>query len=232
MGISLEYSVNRMVNIMLFICLDMQLLIQPNATIFSIAILWCWTIFQGTVWLQNYFMRYVMSLGFHASVYRLTLNMLLFGIVHLLVYLLATLAYSISYPMGFWIFYLVETLVLFFLLALLDYVKHTPESWSGSGSKLQTWKSPKFSWENGGAWPKNPWGVHMAVCQNLVPLVNIKIAGKWMFIPLKMVLIGIDPYPYLCQVSGGSSPMELSKMELRPSGERWAREMSNSMGKS
>jgi len=35
------------------------------------------------------------------------------------------------------------------------------------------------------------------VCQNLVPLVNIKIAGKWMFIPLKMVLIGIDPYPYV-----------------------------------
>jgi len=26
--------------------------------------------------------------------------------------------------------------------------------------------------------------------------VNIKIAGKWMFIPLKMVLIGIDPYPF------------------------------------
>ena len=37
----------------------------------------------------------------------------------------------------------------------------------------------------------------MAVCQNLVPLVNIKIAGKWMFIPLKKVLIGIDPYPYI-----------------------------------
>jgi len=36
----------------------------------------------------------------------------------------------------------------------------------------------------------------MALCQNLVPLVNIKIAGKWMFIPLKMVLIGIDPYPF------------------------------------
>jgi len=30
--------------------------------------------------------------------------------------------------------------------------------------------------------------------------VNIKIAGKWMFIPLKMVLIGIDPYP--CQSRG------------------------------
>jgi len=26
--------------------------------------------------------------------------------------------------------------------------------------------------------------------------VNPKIAGKWMFIPLKMVLIGIDPYPH------------------------------------
>ena len=26
-------------------------------------------------------------------------------------------------------------------------------------------------------------------------LVNPKIAGKWMFIPLKMVCIGIDPYP-------------------------------------
>ena len=37
----------------------------------------------------------------------------------------------------------------------------------------------------------------MAVCQNLVPLVNIKIAGKWMFIPLEKVLIGIDPYPFV-----------------------------------
>ena len=47
-----------------------------------------------------------------------------------------------------------------------------------------------------GGWVKT-YCYHMAVCQNLVPLVNIKIAGKWMFIPLKMVLIGIDPYPYL-----------------------------------
>jgi hypothetical protein len=29
--------------------------------------------------------------------------------------------------------------------------------------------------------------------QTHVTLVNIKIAGKWMFIPLKMVCIGIDP---------------------------------------
>ena len=34
---------------------------------------------------------------------------------------------------------------------------------------------------------------YLGMGQNLVPLVNIKIAGKWMFIPLNMVLIGIDP---------------------------------------
>ena len=45
----------------------------------------------------------------------------------------------------------------------------------------------------------------MAVCQNLVPLVNIKIAGKWMFIPLKMVLIGIDPYPHVIKYQPGQN---------------------------
>jgi hypothetical protein len=35
----------------------------------------------------------------------------------------------------------------------------------------------------------------MGMGQNSWYLVNPKIAGKWMFIPLKMVLIGIDPYP-------------------------------------
>jgi hypothetical protein len=33
----------------------------------------------------------------------------------------------------------------------------------------------------------------MGMGQNPIPLVNIKIAGKWMFIPLKMVCIRIDP---------------------------------------
>jgi hypothetical protein len=47
----------------------------------------------------------------------------------------------------------------------------------------------------------------MAVGQNLV-LVNPKIAGKWMFIPLKMVLIGIDPYPI---VGCFFSPYETTK---------------------
>ena len=36
-------------------------------------------------------------------------------------------------------------------------------------------------------------GYDMGMGQNPIPLVNIKIAGKWMFIPLKMVCIGIDP---------------------------------------
>jgi len=61
----------------------------------------------------------------------------------------------------------------------------------------------------------------MAVCQNLVPLVNIKIAGKWMVIPLKMVLIGIDPYPNPTKKQQGhhpqSTPSEPSIPELPPS---------------
>jgi len=56
----------------------------------------------------------------------------------------------------------------------------------------------------------------MAVCQNLVPLVNIKIAGKWMFIPLKMVCIGIDPYPHHVLSA-------LAKQRAKPPrGKRWA----------
>jgi hypothetical protein len=35
-----------------------------------------------------------------------------------------------------------------------------------------------------GYWPK-PWH-----------LVNPKIAGKWMFIPLELMIIGFDPPPY------------------------------------
>ena len=50
---------------------------------------------------------------------------------------------------------------------------------------------------------------HVAVCQNLVPLVNIKIAGKWMFIPTKN---GINRYwsipmsQYDCWARCGCSP--------------------------
>ena len=37
--------------------------------------------------------------------------------------------------------------------------------------------------------------INGSVSKPCTPVVHIKIAGKWMFIPLKMVLIGIDPYP-------------------------------------
>ena len=59
----------------------------------------------------------------------------------------------------------------------------------------------------------------MAVCQNLVPLVNIKIAGRWMFIPLKMVLIGIDPYPYIniqSDLNGKCCPTQLPWIQDTP----------------
>ena len=37
----------------------------------------------------------------------------------------------------------------------------------------------------------------MALGQNLVALVNIKIAGKWVFIPLTLIIIGFDTHPYI-----------------------------------
>ena len=36
----------------------------------------------------------------------------------------------------------------------------------------------------------------MALGQNLVALVNIKIAGKWVFTPLTLMIIGFDTQPY------------------------------------
>jgi hypothetical protein len=48
-----------------------------------------------------------------------------------------------------------------------------------------------------------PWTAYGSVSKPW-HLVNTKIAGKWMFIPLKMVSIGIDPYPYRkCVFLGG-----------------------------
>ena len=35
----------------------------------------------------------------------------------------------------------------------------------------------------------------MALGQNLVALVNIKIAGKWVFTPLRLMIIGFDTHP-------------------------------------
>ena len=36
----------------------------------------------------------------------------------------------------------------------------------------------------------------MALGQNLIALVNIKIAGKWVFTPLTLIIIGFDTHPY------------------------------------
>ena len=36
----------------------------------------------------------------------------------------------------------------------------------------------------------------MAMGQNCGTLVNIKIAGKWVFIPLILIMIGFDTHPY------------------------------------
>ena len=60
--------------------------------------------------------------------------------------------------------------------------------------------------------------------QNPIPLVNPKIAGKWMVIPLKMVLIGIDPYPnnginhQLVQDVAGPSTVWRTSPTLTPGG--------------
>ena len=40
------------------------------------------------------------------------------------------------------------------------------------------------------------WKIYGSGSKPCTPVVHIKIAGKWMFTPLKMVLIGIDPSPY------------------------------------
>jgi hypothetical protein len=57
---------------------------------------------------------------------------------------------------------------------------------SGTFIGQNQWIPHKKPWEFCKSWD-------LGMGQNPIPLVNIKIAGKWMFIPLKMVCIGIDP---------------------------------------
>ena len=68
-----------------------------------------------------------------------------------------------------------------------------PRSWSKTKMPKLTKVMPKVTKQTHGDGSK-PWY-----------LVNIKIAGKWMFIPLKVVLIGIDPYPHQLFDPFGSS---------------------------
>jgi len=66
---------------------------------------------------------------------------------------------------------------------------------------LSLWPMPPSTMAGHGIPPSARWATrlfptkygNMGMGQNPIPLVNIKIAGKWMFIPLKMVCIGIDP---------------------------------------
>ena len=43
--------------------------------------------------------------------------------------------------------------------------------------------------------PSTPEMAPGSVSKPCTPVVHIKIVGKWMFIPLKFILIGFDPYP-------------------------------------
>ena len=81
--------------------------------------------------------------------------------------------------------------------------KSMENPWETSEKYGKSMENMRKLWEIHGKYGEtNRWeiqvkyGKNMAVCQNLVPLVNIKIVGKWMFLTLKMVLIGFDPYPY------------------------------------
>ena len=71
-------------------------------------------------------------------------------------------------------------------ISLLTYLYH-PGLWLRPDNTKwcrETWRAL-----NGN--PHSKWGW----VKTLVPLVNPKIAGKWMFIPLELTLIGIDLYP-------------------------------------
>jgi len=70
-------------------------------------------------------------------------------------------------------------------------------TWADGQEKLlvhDRWMSVSSNFTSGNdeMTTSTPMDTYMGMGQNLVPLVNIKIAGKWMFIPLKMVSIGID----------------------------------------
>ena len=57
---------------------------------------------------------------------------------------------------------------------------------------------PMNTYENLGISSENH---DMGMGQNPGTWWTSKIAGKWMFIPIKMALIGIDPYPHIMEMS-------------------------------
>ena len=88
----------------------------------------------------------------------------------------------------------VSPITCFDLPCQLSFTLPAPSSWCigpGDCSSFQPAPSSCRSLKIGSPSQKKKVVCHddMAVCQKpIVPLVNIKIAGKWMFIPLKMVL--------------------------------------------
>ena len=85
---------------------------------------------------------------------------------------------------------------------------HVPRSPPGFHQKL--WIS---EWKGQFSRLQNIVTIWQCVKTNSTPVVHIKIAGKWMFIPLKMVLIGIDPYPYVT-ICDHAQPQTLSNWLL------------------
>ena len=69
----------------------------------------------------------------------------------------------------------------------------SPSMWSPVWNHPILWPIKHIFWAHSFFWIHIFW--YWQCVKTLVPLVNIKVAGKWMFIPLKMVLIGIDSSP-------------------------------------
>ena len=98
-------------------------------------------------------------------------------------------------------------LKIFWTIFWLETAKTPVVSWAGNGGvpkhggfpgskkcgRGRCIKHEISMWRNNSSLTKNI-KIELAVCQNPCTLVNIKIAGKWMFIPLKMVLIGMDQF--------------------------------------
>ena len=114
------------------------------------------------------------------------------------------LYYVILYYVILYYVILYDIRLYYIILYLYTYLFHIHEINCYSMFDLWSSKMAGISWR----WAKVPMGngcaigklasmvLHGSVSKPCTPVLHIKIAGKWMFILLKMVLIGIDPYPY------------------------------------
>ena len=68
------------------------------------------------------------------------------------------------------------------------------------GTASQLWMKGKSRRGSSGWWllvTRRSRDYDMALGQNLVAVVNIKIAGKWVFTPLTLIVIGFDTHPHI-----------------------------------